>query len=75
LGECLAKQGKQAEAAEEFLLLAVAHAAAARFEDAVKAANRAGDLALAAGRSDISQTAQKQRELYRSGLRGSSHLP
>jgi protein O-mannosyl-transferase len=75
LGECLAKQGKQAEAADEFLLLAAAHAAAGRFEEAVKAATRAGGLARAAGRSDLSQTSQKQRELYRSRLRGGSHLP
>lgn len=75
LGECLAKQGKQVEAAEEFLALAAAHAAEGRFEEAVKAVSRASELALAAGRSDISQAAQKQGELYRARLGDGSHPP
>ena len=70
-----ARQGKLAEAAEESLMLAEAHAAAGRFEEAAKAANRADDLAVASGRSDISKTAQKQHERYRSALGGGTQVP
>jgi protein O-mannosyl-transferase len=44
LSDSLAKQGKQAEAAEQSLQLAAAHAAAGRLQEAARAASRASDL-------------------------------
>jgi Flp pilus assembly protein TadD len=64
LGEMLATQGLNAEAAGEFLLLAEAYERQGRFTQAAASANRAGDLAKAAGIKELSQRAEAQRARY-----------
>ena len=49
--------------------LAVAYAAAGRFEEAVKTAEKATDTAKAGGREDLVDEIQKRMELYKAGQR------
>jgi tetratricopeptide (TPR) repeat protein len=55
--------------------LAVAYAAAGKFDDAINTANEAIDTARAAGREDFVSDIQKRLQLYKSGIRYREKTP
>jgi Flp pilus assembly protein TadD len=57
------------EKAEQLDTLAAAYAAAGRFEEAVKTAGQAIDMAKAGGRKDLVSEIQNRVEFYRTGQR------